>query len=175
MKLIIFFVTGMFALLQQTKPENDYIEKTLVKVGDKAPDFTCQTLSGENFTLSEQKGKVVMVTFFATWCSFCMAELPQLEEKVYNIFKNREDFKTIVIGRKHDTPELEKFLEKKKFKLPFAPDANGEIYGIYAEKYIPRVFIVGKDGYIKLVSTRSPEGRVEGIYQLIKDELEKNE
>lgn len=81
----------------------------------------------------------------------------------------------IAIGRKHKASELEKFRKKKKFSFPMAPDSTGEIYSKYASKYIPRVFVIGKDGNIKLVSKNSPEGRVEEIYQVIKDELEKRE
>lgn len=81
----------------------------------------------------------------------------------------------IVIARKQEVADLEKLQEKKNFSLPMAPDPKREIYDKYASKYIPRNFVVGKDGKIKLVSTQSPEGRVEAIYQAIKYELEKKE
>lgn len=173
MKLtILLLVFIAFTLFAQTDPADDFAKKTLVKVGEIAPDFTYQTLSGEKSTLSEQKGKVVVVTFFATWCPHCMKELPQIEEKIFNIFKGEKDFNLIVIGRKHDSDELEKFNLEKKFIFPLVPDPKGEIYGKYAEKYIPRVFVIGKDGKIKFVSSASPEGRIEEIYQTVKKELE---
>lgn len=172
MKIFLLFVSFTLTLFAQSEPADDYAKKTLVKVGDKAPNFECKTLSGENFSLSEQKEKVVVITFFATWCPYCLKELPQIEDKIYNAFKDNNDFKLIVIGRKHDVAELEKFKEKKKFALPFAPDPKGEIYGLYAEKYIPRVFVVGKNGNIVLVSKGSSEGRIEEIYQTVKKELE---
>ena len=173
MKLIIILIVfTSIVFFAQSDPNDDYTKKTLVKVGEKAPNFECKTLSGENFTLSEQKEKVVVITFFATWCPHCLKELPQIEDKIYNEFKNNSDFKLIVIGRKHDVAELEKFKEKKNFALPFAPDPKGEIYAKYAEKYIPRVFVVGKDGNIILISKGAPEGRIEEIYQTVKKELE---
>ncbi|MCF8239839.1 MAG: TlpA family protein disulfide reductase [Melioribacteraceae bacterium] len=173
MKVFIILFFFSLTILAQSEPTDDYVVKTLVSVGDQAPDFECKTISGENFTLSKQKGKVVLVTFFATWCSHCLAELPQIEDKIYNVFKDRNDFELIVIGRKHDSSELEKFKETKKINLPFAPDPQKEIYGKYAEKYIPRNFVIGKDGKIKLVSKSSPENRIEEIFETIKNELDK--
>jgi peroxiredoxin len=175
MKIIFFIVSFSLALFAQSETVDDYAKKTLVKVGEEAPEFVCKTISGENFSLKEQKGKVVLVTFFATWCPHCLAELPQIEDKIYKVLKDRKDFRLIVIGRKHDASDLKKFKETKKFSLPFAPDPKGKIYGKYAEKYIPRNFVIGKDGKIKLVSKNSPEKRVEGIFQTIKNELDKKE
>ena len=67
MKMVLLFASLALLFCQQQKPVNEFAKTTLVKVGDKAPDFTCQTLSGENFMLSEQRGKVVLVSYFATW------------------------------------------------------------------------------------------------------------
>jgi peroxiredoxin len=172
MKLVILIVVSIaLTLFAQTKTADDYLKTTLVKVGEKAPDFACRTLSGENFSLSEQKGKVILVTFFATWCPHCQAELPQIDEKIYKVLKDRKDFRLIVIARKQNASEVEKFEIAKKLYLPFALDPKGEIYGKYASKYIPRSFVIGKDGKIKLVSKGSPDGRVEEILQAIKNEL----
>lgn len=172
MKLVILFVVSIaLTFFAQTNSGDDYVKTTLVKVGEKAPDFVCRTLSGENFSLSEQKGKVVLVTFFATWCPHCQAELPQIDDKIYKVFKDRKDFRMIAIGRKQEAPLLEKFRNKKKLSFPIAPDPKGDIYGNYASKYIPRNFVIGKDGKIKLVSKESPDNRVEEILQAIKNEL----
>lgn len=175
MKIFFLLFSLSLTLFAQSESADDYTKKTLVKVGDTAPDFVCTTITGENFTLSEQKGKVVLVTFFATWCAHCLAELPQVEDKIYNVLKDRKDFKQIVIGRKHDSSELEKSKETKKINLPFTPDPKAEIYGKYAEKYIPRNFVIGKDGKIKLVSKGSKVTSVEDIFQAIKKELKKKE
>ena len=122
------------------------MKSTLVKVGDKAPDFTCKPINGGEFSLGKQQGTVVMVNFFATWCGPCLAELPHLEKEIMKKYADRKDFKLIVIGREHTTEEIEKFAKEKNFSLSIAPDPKREIYGKYAEKYIPRNFIVGKDG-----------------------------
>ncbi len=150
---------------------DDEVKSTLVKVGDKAPDFTCKPIGGEEFSLAKQQGTVVMVNFFATWCGPCLAELPHLEKEIMKKYADRKDFKLIVIGREHGSEEIEKFAKERNLSLPMAPDPKREIYGKYAEKYIPRNFIVGKDGKIKLASVGYSETSFQEIIRAIEKEL----
>jgi peroxiredoxin len=144
---------------------------TKVKVGEKAPDFTCQALGGDEFALSKLKGKVVVVNFFATWCGPCMMEMPHLEKEVYSKYKDRKDFGLIAIGREHGTAELEKFKREKGYTLPMAPDPKREAYGKYAEKYIPRTFVVGKDGILKLATVGYTEAEFKDLLKTVEAEL----
>ena len=148
-------------------------DATLAKVGMYAPDFICQTLTGEEFSLQKEKGKVILINFFATWCKPCLAELPHLEKQIYQKYKDRKDFRLIVIGREHNARELEKFRKKRGLALPFVPDPERKIYGKYAEKFIPRSFIVGKDGKIKLVSNGFSNSGFQEIIRTIRKELGK--
>jgi peroxiredoxin len=149
----------------------DEAQTTKVKAGDKAPDFTCLTLDGKEFTLNKQKGKVVVVNFFATWCGPCMVEMPHLEKEVYLRHKDRKDFALVVIGREHKASELEKFKKDKSFAVPIAPDPKREIYEKYAEKYIPRTFVIGRDGTVKLASVGYTEAEFKEMVKTIEAEL----
>lgn len=161
------------ALLMQPAFADDEALSTQVKPGDVAPDFSCQTVSGEQFSLSGQKGKVVLVNFFATWCAACMEEMPHLDKEVFLKFGSRNDFKLIAIGRGHSAAELTKFNNEKGFTLPIAPDPKREIYSRYADKYIPRNFVVGKDGKIKLSTVGYTAEDFQKIIQTIQAELDK--
>jgi peroxiredoxin len=168
---LAFILVVSVAWAQQSTLSDDEVKSTLVKVGDKAPDFTCKLSTGEEFSLGAQQGSVVLVNFFATWCGPCVAELPHLEKEIIKKYGDRKDFKLIVIGREHNAEELEKFAKEKKLTLPMAPDAKREIYGKYAEKYIPRNFVVGKDGKIKLASVGYTENGLQEIVQTLDKEL----
>ncbi len=152
--------------------QDDLAATTKVKVGDVAPDFTCQTLSRKDFSLGKEKGKVILINFFATWCGPCLAEMPRLEKEIFDKYKDRKDFLLIAIGREHEAPELKKFQKAKGFSIPIAPDPKREIYARYAEKYIPRNVLVGKDGKIKFASVGFSEKDFGDLVQAVQRELE---
>lgn len=121
---------------------------TLNKTGDNAPVFTCRTIDGKTVDLSKMQGKVVMINFFATWCGPCNLELPVLQKNIWEKYKDRKDFALIILGREHSEEEVSKFVKSKNFTMPFAPDPERKIFGLYATQNIPRNVIVGKDGKI---------------------------
>lgn len=143
--LIIFFTAFTFNLFAQD-------QFTLVKEGQQAPDFSFEMNDGKTQKLSDLKGKVVWITFFATWCGHCRRELPHLQKDVYEKFGSRNDFELLVIGREHTREEIDKFKAEQKFKLPFYPDPKREIYSKYAGQNIPRNFIIDKSGKIVVSS-----------------------
>ncbi len=127
-------------------------EFTLVKEGEKAPDFTIQMENGTTKSLSSLKGKVVWINFFATWCPPCRKELPELEKQVFDKYRNNKNFVLMVIGREHQWDEVNKFKKDNNFSLPFYPDPKREIFSKYAKQNIPRNFIIDKDGKVAVSS-----------------------
>jgi len=123
-------------------------DATINKTGDKAPVFKCTTIDGKTIDLSKTQGKIVMVTFFATWCGPCNEELPVIEKEIYNKYKSNPNFIFVAIGRQHTEQELKDFAAKKSLSLPFAPDPDKSIYTLYAKQMIPRNVVIGRDGKI---------------------------
>ncbi|HKI89577.1 MAG TPA: TlpA disulfide reductase family protein [Draconibacterium sp.] len=142
-KTFIFLFTG--SLFAQD-------EFTMVREGEKAPDFTFQTLDGKTKKLSDLKGKVVWINFFATWCPPCRQELPHLQKEVYDKYKNNKDFVLLIFGREHTLKEVNKFKKEQKFTMPFYPDPERKIFSIYAKQNIPRNFIIDKNGNVAVSS-----------------------
>jgi peroxiredoxin len=167
----ILAVLGLAILQTSVFADDDESKATLVKVGDIAPDFTCQPLSGKEFSLGQQKGKVVLVNFFATWCGPCMEEMPHLDKDVFKKFSDRSDFAVIAIGREHTAAELEKLRGDKGFALPIAPDPKRQIYAKYATQYIPRNFVIGRDGKVKVASMGYTPAEFEEMVRTIEREL----
>jgi peroxiredoxin len=130
-------------------PEEDLTpqETVLVDVGDTAPGFELVTLGGEVFNLEAQRGKVVLVNFFATWCPPCREELPHLEKEIWKRF-DPERFSLIVVGREENDDVIAPFVEKNGYTLPFAGDPDKTAYDKYASRFIPRNFVIGPDGTV---------------------------
>lgn len=146
-------------------------EFTLIKVGDNAPDFTFETAPGKTQKLSDLKGKVVWINFFATWCGPCRKELPVLQKEVYNIYKDNSDFVLIILGREHKWDEVNKFKAEQGFTMPFYPDPERTAFSLYAKQNIPRNFIIGKDGKVAFSSIGFEPKEFEKIKEKVKELL----
>jgi peroxiredoxin len=121
---------------------------TFTKVGDKAPLFICKTIDGKTFDIAKSLGKIIMINFFATWCGPCNLELPVLQKNVWEKYRNNPDFSLIILGREHNNKEVEDFVTKKGFTMPFAADPGRAVFKLFASQSIPRNVIIGKDGKI---------------------------
>jgi peroxiredoxin len=138
-------VALLAVLLASCTPNPD--NTTLARVGQPAPGFELTTVDGERVSLRDLQGKVVLVNFFATWCPPCLQEMPHLERSVWQQFKEK-NFVVIGIGREHTNQELLPFHKEQHLTFPIAGDADGEVFGRYAEEFIPRNFLIGADGRI---------------------------
>ena len=147
-QLVLFFCLCTFSLSLLSQDEF-----TLVKEGQKAPDFTFETAPGKTVKLSDFKGKVVWINFFATWCGPCRQELPHLQKDVYDKYKNNENFVLLIFGREHDWATVNKFKTEQKYTMPFYPDIERKIFSLYAKQNIPRNFIIDKEGKVAVSST----------------------
>jgi len=146
-------------------------EFTLVKEGEKAPNFTFEIEKGVTKQLSDLKGKVVWINFFATWCGPCRKELPHLQKEVYEKYKNRTDFEVLVIGREHNWDEVTKFKTDNNYILPFYPDPERKIFSQFAKQNIPRNFIIDKEGNIAVTSIGFNESDFNIIIQKVEELL----
>jgi peroxiredoxin len=134
---------GLLEITAATSEE----QSTLTKVGDAAPDFTVKTTDGKEFKLSAHKGKPVLLNFFATWCGPCLAELPHVEKEIWQKYKDR-GLVVVVVGREHEIPEVAEFKKKHQYSFVMAADRKREAYGKYATQYIPRTYLLNKEGKI---------------------------
>ncbi|HVN57990.1 MAG TPA: TlpA disulfide reductase family protein [Bacteroidales bacterium] len=152
-----------------TEAQQDSTANT--KPGQKAPSFTCKTLSGKEYNIDQLKGKVVMINFFATWCPGCNQELPELEKDIWKKYRNNPDFVLLVIGREHSREDLVSFAAGKNLDLPFVPDPGREIYRLYASKFIPRNIVIDKNGMIVFQNSGFTPKELVEIEKLISENL----
>ncbi|MFP4525059.1 MAG: TlpA family protein disulfide reductase [Bacteroidales bacterium] len=157
---------------QKKEDTSDVKESTLISVGQNVPQFSFETIEGEAYTVSELEGNIVLLNFFATWCPSCMEEMPALQEKVWEKYKDHENFFMVSIGREHNMDEMKKFQEKEGYTFNFAPDTGRVIYNKFAEKYIPRNVVVGEDGKIIYQCTGYDEDDFEEMLNLLDEKLD---
>lgn len=157
---------------QQASQQEEIAKTTLVKVGDKAPDFTVEMIDGSSMTLSQLKGKVVVVNFWATWCPPCREELKHVQAEIIDRFKG-EKFVFLPISRGEAAKTVKAFLEKAGYKFPVGLDPKQAIYKLFASNYIPRNFVIDKKGNIAYLSVGYDEKEFAELIETVAAELKK--
>lgn len=161
---------------QPAEPEKELSEEeqvaatTLVNVGNMAPDFTVTMLDGREIKLSELRGNVVMVCFWATWCPPCRQELAHLQEGVIDQFEG-EKFVVLPISRGENRDVVEKFITDNKYTFGVGLDSDRAIYDLYASNFIPRTFIINKYGKVVYCNAGYNETIAEEVNAAIKKAL----
>lgn len=168
MKLSRFFVC-LFLLPLASFAQQD--ASTLTKVGDAVPQFSFEIEKGKTVNISDYKGKLVLINFFATWCPPCNLELPLVQKQIWEKNLNNPKFAFFVFGREEGWEKLDPFKEKKGFTFPILPDLNRAIFSKFATQSIPRNVIVDESGNIIYQSIGFTEKEFAEMVKLIDDHL----
>jgi peroxiredoxin/outer membrane lipoprotein-sorting protein len=138
-------------------------------VGKPAPDFTLDLLDGGKMTLSQHKGKdIVVLDFWATWCPPCIKSMPIMVETTGE-FKDR-NVVFYAVNKNQEKAVVERFMKRQKYKTTVALDTDNSVSSKYGVQSIPFSVIIGKDGLVKLVHKGAlPDPKA--MKQLIIDDL----
>jgi cytochrome c biogenesis protein CcmG, thiol:disulfide interchange protein DsbE len=140
-------------------------------VGMSAPDFSLPDLQGKKQQLSDYRGKVVFLNFWATWCKPCKEEMPSMQLLWENLKK--EDFVMLAISmdRVTTTKDIPPFVENLKLTFPIFTDSWGQTDKRYKLMGVPETYIIDQSGVLreKVIGPRDwtrPES-IETIVQLL--------
>lgn len=120
-----------------------------IEVGEYAPDYTLTTLNGEMVSLSDFKGKKVVLNFWASWCPPCIAEMPQIQA-FYQDFENKD----VVVLAVNLTESEESIINVSNFidafglTFPIVLDEKSKMAEIYQVRTIPTTFFLNEKGKI---------------------------
>lgn len=142
----------------------------IVEVGDVAPNFEMQFINGTKSSLSDFKGRVVVLQFTASWCSVCRREMPHLEKDIHQRYKGE---KVVLIGVDRDEPleTVIKFKEEMGTTYPLALDPNANIFGLFAKKEsgVTRNVVIDQTGKIVFLTRLFDENEYQEMLRVIKE------
>ncbi|MDX1934821.1 MAG: redoxin domain-containing protein [Capsulimonadales bacterium] len=146
-----------------TKPVNAKAESVGLAIGTPAPDFKAVGADGKVVRLSDLKGKIVILDFWATWCGPCQRSMPHLE-KVYRRVKD-QGVTVLALCVWDEKSEYDKWIATRKatFTFPTAFDTGGRANSIASKLYevtgIPTQYVIDKDGKVAAVFVGYEEGK----------------
>ncbi len=114
---------------------------------DTAPDFTLKSASGENIKLSELRGQVVLINFWASWCGPCRQEMPHLER----LFQRYEPlgFTLLGVNVEKNAGDAQKMLDASPVSFPILFDHENAVTKLYDVNAMPSTVLVDRDGNVR--------------------------
>lgn len=133
-----------------------------------AEDFTVATPGGEKIRLADQRGKVVMINFWATWCPPCLEEMPAME-RLYRAHRDA-GFVLLAVSVDADPKKVTPFVTSHKLTMPIGVDPRMDLANAYGVRALPSSFVVGRDGNLAALAVgprhwdnRAAHALVEGM------------
>ena len=143
-----------------------------LKVGDALPKFELKSSVNGDVKPADLKGKVVLLNFWATWCPPCRAELARVQKDIIERFQG-EPFVFIPVSRGEKRETVAAFREKMGYTFPMGLDTESVIYKKYAQTYIPRNFLIDKEGKVVKASVGYDEAEFAELIKLIEETIKK--
>jgi peroxiredoxin len=140
--LLLLCLAALITNAQQTDTT------TRTKVGDPSPNFSFNITKDKVVNLSDYKGRIVVLDFFATWCPPCRLELPRVQKEIWEKYRNNPKFALFAFDREENWNKVLPFKQKNHFTFPMVPDMGRVIFSLYASQSIPRLIVLDEKGTI---------------------------
>ena len=118
--------------------------------------------------LSDYKGKVILLNFWATWCPPCRAEMPTIE-KLYQALKNEPNFVFLAVDAHEKPDQVKSFIKKNGYSFPVLLDTTGEADAEYSVQAIPTTYLIDRSGHVLGGAAGGREWDRPEVIQAIKD------
>lgn len=128
-------------------------KKAKVEEGVEAPDFEFETMDGQTAELSDYRGKVVVLIFWATWCGYCMRDMPELD-KIDQAF---DSVQIVAINRGDRNADAQAKAEELGYDFAWGLDEDGAIEALYPASGIPYTVVIDENGVVSTVFAGSAQ------------------
>ncbi|HEY9400439.1 MAG TPA: TlpA disulfide reductase family protein [Luteimonas sp.] len=137
-----------------------------IAVGDIPPDYLGRNPGGDEVRVSDQRGKVVVITFWASWCGYCRKELPVLAGLQDVAGKDRVE---VIAVNYEDDRDVYRALRRKlkNVQLTMTHDQSGEIGRAYGVQGIPRLFMIDRQGRVAYIHSGYGDSSIDEIVKAV--------
>ena len=139
--------------------ESELHEQTsIVKVGDRIPEFTVEDSKGNTLYSTDLTGKRSIIFFFQTTCPDCQKVFPVMQE-LWEIIEGNDSYEMVPVSRGESADEIGKYFINNEMTMPYYIDPELETYHKFAEGYVPRIYIVDSEGIVEWMAVEHlPDG-----------------
>jgi peroxiredoxin len=141
--VVVLVLTGRISLGGSTAPE--YAPLAKLEDGSLANDFELQNLEDGTTRLSDLRGKVVVVNFWATWCIPCIEEMPMFQ----SYSDQYPQFVMVGIDQEEGLEQVSGFISKMGITYPILLDSNSKVSESYRVLILPTTFFIDEEGMIR--------------------------
>jgi peroxiredoxin len=141
-------------------------QRGVVKAGEPAPNFQLRDMNGQIVSLSDLRGKVVLVNFWATWCGPCRIEMPAME-RLYRTY-DRKDFEILAVSTDAQGVAVTRpFQQENHLTFPILHDADFRVGLSYGARTLPMTFMVDRQGIVRQQIFGARDWEASEAHQLI--------
>jgi peroxiredoxin len=141
-------------------------QRGVVKPGEPAPNFQLRDMNGRIVALSDLRGKVVLLNFWATWCGPCRVEMPAME-RLYRAYE-RKDFEILAVSTDAQGVAVTRpFQQENKLTFPILHDADFRVGLSYGARTLPMTFMVDRQGIVRQHIFGARDWEAQEAHQLI--------
>jgi len=145
----VFILLAIFIVGGITLADNLFSENTIPKVGSKAPDFTLPGMNGEQYRLSDYKGKIVVLNFWGTYCPPCVEEMPIIQN-YYENYAADQNVEILAINENDPIVSVKAFFRQHKLTFPSLLDKD-VVRREYGVMNYPTTIFINENGKIEVI------------------------
>lgn len=115
-----------------------------IEVGKLSPNFTLENLEGEEVSLEDYKGKIIMLNFWATWCPYCVKEMPDMNR----LQEENDDLVVLAVNIKEEKDKVKEYIEEGGYDFEVVLDTKASVAETYLVGPLPTTYFIDKEGIL---------------------------